>query len=109
MPKTLDFTGFFGILPLKKKAVFTRHSKKSICFYMFLYSQARPDLMRAGVCVIIPNEARAISFTGRTTRRGRLNLYGEPKRTPPGNATNKTAKFKGGIDHSGVLSEFSHP
>lgn len=64
MPKTLDFTGFSGDLPLKKKAGFTRCNKKAISYYMFLYPQARPGLMRAGVCVMMPQEARAISFTG---------------------------------------------
>ena len=64
MPKTLDFTGFSGNFPLKKKAGFTRYNKKAISYYMFLYPQARPDLMRAGVCVMMPQEARAISFIG---------------------------------------------
>jgi len=64
MPQTLDFTGFSGDMPIKKKAVFTRCKEKAISYYMFLYPQARPCLTRAGVCVIIPNEARAISFTG---------------------------------------------
>ena len=64
MPKTLDFTGFSENFPLKKKAGFTRYNKKAISYYMFLYPQARPDLMRAGVCVMMPQEARAISFTG---------------------------------------------
>ena len=58
------FPGFSGNFPIKKKADYTRCNKKAISYYMFLYPQARPCLMRAGVCVIIPNEARAISFTG---------------------------------------------
>ncbi len=56
MPKTLDFTGFSGNFPLKKKAGFTRYNKKAISYYMFLYPQARPDLMRAGVCVMMPQK-----------------------------------------------------
>jgi hypothetical protein len=63
MPKTLDFTGFSGNFPLKKKAGFTRYNKKAISYYMFLYPQARPDLMRAGVCVTMPQEADELAIS----------------------------------------------
>jgi len=103
MPKTLDFTGFSGNLPLKKKAGFTRCNKKAISYYMFLYPQARPDLMRAGVCVILRYDAAGGKgyFLYRLTqpRRGRRNLYKDQKRRPPGSTTQIFAKFKRGIDH----------
>jgi hypothetical protein len=60
-------------MPVKRKRPSKfRSFEKAICLYMFLYPQARPRLMRAGVASIMIPARSDLSFIGR------------PGRGPPG-------------------------